>query len=175
MAWFAGLFDGEGTIGFYQATCKGRTSYQKFIGICINDTTMLQRARVIIGTLMDRKSIPIEIDRRNDQRHPHTYYRLYVRRTKDLYTLLKAITPYLVGKKAQALLMIQLIENHKPYKAYSDGELAVIEALKLLKRSGFGNPVLSSEAQASDKCVEAIHGTSNEDDEMVRPYEKSYE
>jgi len=37
------------------------------------------------------------------------------------------------------------------------------------------NPVLSSEVQTSDKCVEAIHGTSTEDDEMVRPSGKSDE
>lgn len=37
------------------------------------------------------------------------------------------------------------------------------------------NPVLSSEANASDKCVEAIHGTSIEGDEMVQPSGKSDE
>jgi len=54
-----------------------------------------------------------------------------------------------------------------------DGEIKLLKwHIRELEQA---NPVLSSEAQASDKCVEAIHGTSNEDDEMVRPYEKSYE
>jgi FtsZ-binding cell division protein ZapB len=37
------------------------------------------------------------------------------------------------------------------------------------------NPVLSSGDNSPDKCVEAIHGTSNMDDEMVRPSGKSDE
>jgi hypothetical protein len=72
---------------------------------------------------------------------------------------LTAIEPYLVGKKAQAQVMLNVLIKHKPHSRYTRAELDVINILKKMKddnkldASGNVEPSREFNSQA---CVENI-------------------
>ena len=88
--------------------------------------------------------------------------------------------------RIENLELLPHLASHMPYivlqkQVYRLGEKVAQQdnEIKLLKwhirELEQANPVLSSEVCTSDKCLEAIHGTSGTDEEMVRPSGKPYE
>jgi len=87
------------------------------------------------------------------------HHKITVAPQKDCIKLLTMVEPYLIGKKAQAQVLLKLLKGHRLHSRYTRAELDVINILKKMKddnkTKSAGNAELNSGEQP-DKCVENI-------------------
>lgn len=170
LAWLAGIVDGEGSIGFYvgKTGWKGnhnkKYTYHIAHQVCIanTNTLIIQEAHNIVSAILGEKTpvtdIQVVADRRPERTNSRIGYCVNVKNHNSVIKVLSALEPYLVGKKSQAQVMLNLLKNHRPYAKYTKVELQVIDLLKDMKKhnttSQDDNAELSRESQDSQACVE---------------------
>ena len=102
IAYFAGLIDGEGTMGIYHY----RSNTEKTIILSIANTNLDVMTWIVrtfgVGTLCARKTI---------EKHHKQRYDWYVRRRGDVLVLLRLVLPYLIIKKGKAEELIAECER----------------------------------------------------------------
>ena len=109
LAWAAGIIDGEGTIGLYKHYYKklDRTYYDPLIAVVNTDPLVVAGYLVVlrasrIGHYIMR---PKRLTKGNRQ-----VYRVHTRGIKRCIKALKILSPYLVAKRKQALLLLEHLE-----------------------------------------------------------------
>jgi hypothetical protein len=169
IAWLAGIIDGEGTIGMYEAHSRSRwsariwdTNYLTQVDISNDNVLIIEESLEVISEIVGRK-VRLVYDRRDDRKFIH--YRVTTTARNDIIKILTAITPYLIGKKAQAKLLLNMLKNHRYKSKYTKAELDVINILKRMKdddktlAEAEGNTVPMRDEESSQKCVETIQAT----------------
>lgn len=141
LAWLAGLFDGEGTVGFYKARRRnGGFAYEKYLCINCGDTRIVFHASEILSELVGHPIIAYP-DYRPSRLRPSVYWKVSVRRQNDIQQVLTYLTPYLVGKKTEALLLLNFLSTHKKCSPYTEAYNVVAEAIKIAKKVGFSQAI----------------------------------
>jgi len=166
-AWLAGLFDGEGTMGLYRCRIQGSLTCTKQFCIDNTDLKIITQARDILENIV-KHSVSIVFDKRVDLEHQRKCYGVILTNQADIIATLNTLEPYLVGKKAQAHLLLETLSNHRKGAKYTEAELAVVDMLKALKRESFANPELNGSYELP-KCVETIYEAPQAGDEIVHP------
>ena len=164
IAWLAGLIDGEGSIGMYAVKRKLKYGYGiahiPQLQISNDDTTIINEAQEVIVGIIGTRYMACTTDCRVDRRNSHLHYRVFVPCRSSVIKVLSAIEPYLIGKKSQAQILLQMLRTHKHGSRYTRAELEVIDILKGLKLVNkhpvSGNAVPMRETQISQKCVETL-------------------
>lgn len=100
-AWAAGIFDGEGHLGIQYVTLdkKEKTYYRAVLSVGNTDKKMIDRLQQMFGG-----SISERLDKRWDTRVFYSWRAL----TLDIEGILLKVLPYLVTKKEQARILIEL-------------------------------------------------------------------
>jgi hypothetical protein len=131
-AYLAGLFDGEGCVGYYKRTAKGVPYHSASLHICMVD----KRAPQWIMDHVGYGKISVSEKPGNRQ----TVYSWQLCNKPQVYEVLKAIRPYLTIKCDQVDLLFALWEAEKafPVRTLSD-ELITLrqtaaDQIKLLKQ-----------------------------------------
>lgn len=102
-AWLAGFIDGEGTISL---SVSRRTScVRPYLSVTNTNLDNIGRARVLLRALIDHDLRPLP---RRSKHRPG--FLLTATRHKDIHVVLKAIRPWLVGKRPQADLMLEYLD-----------------------------------------------------------------
>jgi len=164
IAWLAGIIDGEGTIGMYEAHSRSRwksrvwdTNYLTQVDISNDNLLIINESLSIISEIVGRQ-VRLVYDRRDDRKFIH--YRVTVTARKDIIKILTAIESYLVSKKAQCQVFLKMLKHHTYKSKYTKSELEVISILKAMKdddkTSADGNTEPSREVKNSQACVETI-------------------
>jgi len=169
LAWLAGIVDGEGTIGMYAIRRKDTPKgffYSFQLQISNDDTSIISEITAIIGQLTQGNvKVTVVPDVRPSRQSHHIHYRVSVVSIRGLKTVLAAIEPYLVGKRSQAVVLLQLFHSHKAYTPYSKMEIELINVLKSMKMDNrhwqyeYGNTEPSRDnglKPKSQACVETI-------------------
>lgn len=105
LAWFAGFVDGEGSIHAWIE--KDRPRIKKGLDVANTAEANVARARSLIRELTGRDVRPLVT---NVKRGYRPCLALHVRRADDIDTVIRAISPWLVGKREHAELMLRLLE-----------------------------------------------------------------
>jgi hypothetical protein len=168
LAWLAGILDGEGVIGFYEipSNKKGIT-YQNHVRIVNADPNIILECDAIISEIVGHR-ISHGRDLRKDR--PHVYWYISVNHQYDIIKLLSLVEPYMIGKKAQAHLLLELLRRHNKGTKFNKMEIEVIDILKRMKREKMtptnGNTEPSIEPYPLNKkdldsraCVTTIQAT----------------
>jgi hypothetical protein len=165
LAWLAGLIDGEGTIGMYAIDrnkpsfkCKVYIRYQ--IGIANDDVNIIAEAVRIIENIIESK-VHVEASSSIDRRFIH--HKIDVWSQRKCAKLLSIVEPYLIGKKAQAQVLLKLLRSHKSHTRYTRAELDVIDILKRMKNDNKLSAEVNAEPSREDNsqaCVENIWGAA---------------
>jgi intein/homing endonuclease len=110
LAYLAGLFDGEGCIRIQRQTLKGKhIGYACNVKITNSDPNIIERAQSIILTLGVNPLIR-ELDNTKNPQWK-SWFDVYLTKQSSMRTVLDAILPYLVGKKARAIIMLRYIDK----------------------------------------------------------------
>lgn len=136
-AWLAGLFDGEGSINsYYFDKTEGDWIYKGFvisISISNNCKEIVEKFKKLVG-------VNLKITEIKQGRYNHINYRLKIAKGEDIVRILKEIKPYLIAKKQQANLMIELIElrksNYKKSKVQLKKMIDISDDISFLNRYG---------------------------------------
>jgi len=106
--------------------------------------------------------IQMVLDKRKERVNSHVNYRVNICDHASIVKLLTAIEPYLVGKKTQAQVLLQLLKTHRRRTKYTKVELQVIDVLKKLKTVNsqplYGNTEPSRDVKFQ-ACVETLQAT----------------
>lgn len=142
LAWLAGFIDGEGSIGISKEWNYGRPTlkcnYRPSLSITNSNRESLERAQEIVGNgaIITHK----KRNRENPRYKPSYHYTL--RNPRLLVDILLELTPFLVIKKIQAILVADFCDsrNGNPgrgrYKSYMTTELETHRLLSVLNKRG---------------------------------------
>ena len=128
-AYLAGLFDGEGTIGYYNY----RNRYEPTVMVTNCDPRIMDwlDLNVGYGNVVSLKT--------TDHNRKHVVHHWRVTGKKRTHDFLKAVAPYLMIKREQADLLLGLWETEATYNKITPAVLEhraeVADELKRLKRS----------------------------------------
>ena len=114
IAWAAGLFDGEGTIGIYKYPRKDRKSYPSIVKSLTIENTESVLIDCFAAMLKENKIKYYRLclpSRKNKKSNP--IHSVRVSSYRGIEKLLNMLIPFLVGKKEQAKAMLQFIEHRK--------------------------------------------------------------
>ncbi len=135
IAWLAGLLDGEGCIGLWAQTSKPNSLLAR-VEIGMSDKATVDHAAKIILEFTGYK-VPQSV-RYNKlsaltKRPQWFFYAVKKEPTRDL---LRALIPYLVTKRLEALLTLSVLERSTHIRAYraTELDLAAARLVKRLKR-----------------------------------------
>jgi len=166
LAWLAGLWDGEGSITAFRHKEKGGNIKIKPCLVLTNTNVELINEAVKILDTLDIRMHVIDYTRPKSKR----IYQLTTSKLSNLKKFCHVLTPYLIGKKAQAELLARYVDARlsriesgngwNQNTKYSDEELSMQEALQALNHRG--------------ESSETIRLTPKGDD-IVRTNEKSLE
>lgn len=163
IAWLAGLVDGEGSIGAYisrtvQRVRNGRIhkSFHVVYQFTVSNTNelIIQEAHDIVSLILGKQTpitaIQVVADKRPERKNSRLGYCVNVKDHQSIIKLLSVLEPYLIGKKSQAKVMLQLLKTHRRNTQYTKAELEIIEILKKMKKHNTkphdGNAELSQES-----------------------------
>ena len=140
VAWLAGIFDGEGSVGIYARKFKGRpyTNYTMRITITNTSIALLDKIKAIL----DHKGLSYYVKENERQNHKNWRPRWQMLFTgfSRTYLFLKLIRPYVVGKAREVDLALEWLESrmNTPTAStpYSTRDLEIVELLKQEKRNG---------------------------------------
>ena len=104
LAWLAGFVDGEGSIHAWIE--RDRPRIKKGLDLANTAEANVSRARELIRQLTGRDLRPFVTNVKRGYRPCLT---LHVRRADDIDTIIRAISPWLVGKREHADLMLRLL------------------------------------------------------------------
>jgi hypothetical protein len=128
--YLAGLFDGEGTIGYYDF----RERHESTVMITNADPRVMNWLVEKIGYGN------VHTVRKAYARRKHVVHHWRISNKPRVYDFLEAISPYLIVKKDQVELLLNLWKSEKPGKNKITGELkarrdVAMDQLKFLKTS----------------------------------------
>ncbi len=110
LAWLAGLWDGEGSITIFKTKIGNRYKYCPTLSIVNCDMNIMNEVeKMIIGLNTSMHWVTAEHD---NPKHA-TSYSLITRNHTHIKTVLEAMLPYLVGKKAQAEIVLRFIDRRQ--------------------------------------------------------------
>lgn len=101
LAWAAGLFDGEGCI---HALKRQENTFQVSLGMV--DECTVNRFAQIIGY---SRPLSVQWHSKRNPKHNDAYYWRTSKR-EDILVVLKRLFPYLVTKRPEALVVINILE-----------------------------------------------------------------
>jgi hypothetical protein len=139
IAWLAGLFDGEGSIGIYDRIARGKyTTWSMRLTLTNTNVVMLDHTKA----LLDKLGLAYYVQ--ENQKHGNENWRP---RWQMLFTgfsrcwfFLKLIRPHLVGKAKEADLALEFLDSrmNTPTAStpYSERDMEIIQLLKDAKRNG---------------------------------------
>ena len=117
LAWLAGIIDGEGCISAsYKRTPRG-VGLDIRVSIANTDERLLAEVGAI-ATSLDIKYL-LYCNKPKDVRHRPVWH-LSFDHSKRACAILSAVLPYMIGKKDQALLLLQVI-SHRRSTMWSKG------------------------------------------------------
>jgi hypothetical protein len=160
LAWLAGLVDGEGSIGFYshKEVLKRKyhvVRYRPTLHIANTDCLIINEAEHIVQSILSLKPLPkITYKMQNKPRY-HVCFMIRVQDKSNVLKVLEAIEPYLIGKKAQAQLLINMLKHHVKRARYTRAELEVIDILKAMKFDNMKPLPGNTELAEGDKPLRA--------------------
>jgi hypothetical protein len=108
LAYVAGIFDGEGCIGYYSTSKTGTPYYHALVNITMTEDTVVNMLPKLFGFGKISVHKPKDGTRR-------TAYQWQVGHKKQVREFLMAIRPYLVGKAEQADVVLQLFKAEDTY------------------------------------------------------------
>jgi hypothetical protein len=123
-AYFAGLLDGEGTIGIYckndmdvnfPGNGRGLSSYKAMISICQKRGPMIDWLYGNFGGTIYKKS-QVTVAPNTYKKYEHEMYEWKLTSYEQIVYILKRALPFLTEKKNQAELMIEFIHKHNSVK-----------------------------------------------------------
>jgi len=158
IAWLAGLWDGEGSIGMkvQKYHVGGRTYFEPYAQVVNTHAGTLEHVDAILTELR----VGHHISWPRPHQHPNgtmpvsDYKPLWSVRIHGLNrvkALLKWISPFLVTKAEQAKLVNEYIQSreghqYRQYWAYSERELEIVNTFRMGRHSGKTTKVLSRES-----------------------------
>lgn len=116
-AWFAGMFEGEGTLGIYHSTTKGKEYGSVVMRITSTDYDVLDTLLAVAGCGRIGKEYR---DNRPGKEHYKPYRSWEVRSVPEAQALLRRIRPYLHqrrGERADEVLALKPLDNTRPGRA----------------------------------------------------------
>lgn len=132
LAWLAGIIDGEGVIGFYEIPSnKTGVTYQNHVRVINADPDIIAECDAIITEVIGHR-VTHGRDLRKDR--PNVYWYISVNHQKDIIKLLSLVEPYMVGKKSQAHLLLEMLKRHHWGTKMNKVERQLIGILKKMKR-----------------------------------------
>ncbi len=175
VAWLAGFIDGEGTIMLYlnekgggPNPTRGATfKSSRFIlhSFTIGNTNVdnMRRTKAIVSAIVGREvryTVP-------DYRRTGGYrpvYKLALSRATELETLIRALLPYLVGKRPQAELMLEYLalgpaggQTPGPIRGYTDAHFAFVPKMRALNKT-YAKGEWKDEPPANDRTASPHEG-----------------
>lgn len=141
LAWLAGFWDGEGSITVFKHKEKnGAIKLCPTLSIVNCNEQLIAETKRILDEL--ETSFHIQKTATPNPRHKDSYM-LITRNCKYIKTVLDAIIPHLVGKKAQAFLTLQFVEKRQDYDApggyrrrYDEEDHNLQETIQGMNRKG---------------------------------------
>ena len=141
LAWLAGLWDGEGSITVFKHKEKNGTIKLCPTLLIVNcDEKIIWEAKRLLDEL--GTSFHIHLTESKNDRHKDRY-QLNTRNCKYIKIVLEALAPYLIGKKAQAQLVLQFVDKRQDYNApggyrrrYDDEDHQLQEVIQGMNRKG---------------------------------------
>ena len=103
LAWLAGIFDGEGTI----TTTKNHGTTRPLLQVTNTNEKLLSTVQELLHELVGRP-IRLCLQKRGKLSVRPCYY-LYVTKQSEVKTILESLLPYLVGKREQAVLLLEYV------------------------------------------------------------------
>ena len=127
--WLAGLIDGEGTITVERRKRDNKYNYQPQIIINNTSLELLNKIKEVVGCGTILKHSPSYT-----KKHPNwnPVWRLEIKGSFAVYTLLKQIYPYLIVKRRHAEIVMKICEEN--IRAYLTNKPANLEYLEELTR-----------------------------------------
>lgn len=155
LAYLAGLFDGEGCIAIQKCRFKnGSMSYGVNVKVTNTDSNLIEKIQSIYLSLNINPLIRTHY--RNQNNSWKDCFDIYLTKRDNIKILLEAILPYLVGKRARAILMLRFI------------------AKEIDRETGFGEMKrLNQKGEPSETTREAPLGTSLVDEDIVHANSES--
>lgn len=103
LAWLAGIFDGEGTI----TTTKNNGTTRPLLQVTNTNQPLLTEVQTLLNELVKR---PVRacLQQRGKLSVKPCYY-LYVTKQSEVKLVLEALIPYLIGKREQAVLLLEYV------------------------------------------------------------------
>lgn len=150
IGWLAGIVDGEGTFGFYECTSvnskgyKSRT-FMSSIRVSNYDSRIVENVARIMSALLNGRSISVSPDRHG--------FKVSLNKQSDIVLLCRHLIPHLIGKKDQAVLLVNILTNFKTNGRWRPAVGLEIEKLKGMKRfDKSGNTEPSQRAKRVGRC-----------------------
>jgi hypothetical protein len=108
LAWLAGIIDGEGCFTIYSVKRKDANSPSPSANLTITNSNclLLERCREILDEL-DIKYL--YHDPKNGHQQGRKVMRIRVKNYSSLRKLIELLLPFLIGKRDQALVMLQFV------------------------------------------------------------------
>ena len=109
IGWLAGVVDGEGTITITRQNRGTYYSYRPEVHITNTNFLILKKAQKLFEQISGDK-VKIFI---TDSKRENTVYRIRIQSIDGCKNILTKLSPYLVGKKRQALLVIKWLSRER--------------------------------------------------------------
>lgn len=109
LAYIAGIFDGEGCIGYYRTSKTGTPYYHALVNITMTEGMLVNKLPELFGFGK------VSIHKAKPDQNRRTAYQWQVGHKKQVQKFLESIRPYLVGKADQADVVLDLFKDEEKY------------------------------------------------------------
>ncbi len=140
IGWLVGMVEGEGCITLSRSSCRVGKEHKiiPYLSITGTNEILMQKAAEIIRSF----DLPfILVERKSKNPKHRDVFRIHVTGLMRIEKWLIFLMPYLVGKKNQAEVVLQYIQNRKKvmklhpwFKPYSDEDLELYNKVHELNR-----------------------------------------
>lgn len=110
LAYLAGIIDGEGWIGLQKRLQKRWITYKPTIRVTNTDSNIINRVYEIWESCGISGHI-YENEQNPSVTNGKQILNLQLNKRIDIQTVLEAVIPYLVGKKARAIMLLRYLKN----------------------------------------------------------------
>ena len=130
LSWLGGFWDGEGTIGIY----KRHKYFVPSVSVCNTNEVLIKK----IQDILDLYGLEYRVDYqdRGDRTNARPAWVIKAESKPRVKALLTLLQPYLVGKQAQADLVLKWCSSTKSRKQLSLEDTEIMNTLKHLNARG---------------------------------------